>query len=192
MKTAQKPKKRNESKKFEKWAELILKRICRTLLCRISRTRWLFGFRSSVEKFSPRFLRCVHAIFFNFWLQTAWAAPEMCSQWLYDTINTENACLKSLNFPTHFVSFSRSHYDFFCNIHIFLFLKLTFAEWYLTGTRWRPLDPHVSWCTIRQPEEMTIILFLVDSSASMAQRNYMGCSAIDTAKAIVGDILKVW
>ncbi|KAF8380938.1 dic-1 [Pristionchus pacificus] len=38
---------------------------------------------------------------------------------------------------------------------------------------------------------MTIILFLVDSSASMAQRNYMGCSAIDTAKAIVGDILKL-
>ncbi|GMT03500.1 hypothetical protein PENTCL1PPCAC_25674 [Pristionchus entomophagus] len=38
---------------------------------------------------------------------------------------------------------------------------------------------------------MTIILFLVDSSASMAQRNYMGCSAIDTAKTIVQDILKL-
>ncbi|GMT34503.1 hypothetical protein PFISCL1PPCAC_25800 [Pristionchus fissidentatus] len=37
---------------------------------------------------------------------------------------------------------------------------------------------------------MTIILFLVDTSASMVQRNYMGCSAIDTAKSIVQDILK--
>ena len=38
---------------------------------------------------------------------------------------------------------------------------------------------------------MTIILFLVDTSASMNQRTYMGTSLIDIAKASVEDFMKV-
>jgi len=38
---------------------------------------------------------------------------------------------------------------------------------------------------------MTIILFLVDTSASMNQRTYMGTSLIDIAKASVENFMKV-
>lgn len=38
---------------------------------------------------------------------------------------------------------------------------------------------------------MTIILFLVDTSASMNQRTYLGTSLIDIAKASVETFMKV-
>lgn len=38
---------------------------------------------------------------------------------------------------------------------------------------------------------MTIILFLVDTSASMNQRTYLGTTLIDIAKAAVENFMKV-
>ena len=38
---------------------------------------------------------------------------------------------------------------------------------------------------------MTIILFLVDTSASMNQRTYLGTALIDVAKAAVETFMKV-
>ena len=39
--------------------------------------------------------------------------------------------------------------------------------------------------------KMTIIVFLVDTSASMNQRTYMGTTILDTAKAAVETFMKV-
>uniref|UniRef100_A0A1I7W8L1 VWFA domain-containing protein n=1 Tax=Heterorhabditis bacteriophora TaxID=37862 RepID=A0A1I7W8L1_HETBA len=39
---------------------------------------------------------------------------------------------------------------------------------------------------------MTIILFIVDTSASMAQKSYQGISTLDLAKSLVDALLKVY
>lgn len=38
---------------------------------------------------------------------------------------------------------------------------------------------------------MTILVFLVDTSLSMGQRSYQGCSLVDVAKTIIDSTLKV-